>query len=147
MRTLLALILVTLLSVSPALAQSAGADEMKKLVQDLIAVYKTDLPKYFEYFAPDTRMWWPMGRVDKPRYQEMFAKRPPLVRAEVSEIEVLMAPSGDAAVTTYILTIQQDAQAPVMILQMTLNWFRREGKWQIVHLHYQPQREKKAPSQ
>jgi ketosteroid isomerase-like protein len=149
MRLLLATALLGVASVSAASAQTAGgADEIKKLVHTLTATYKTDLPGYFAYYAPDTQMWWPTGKVDKKGYEERTAKRPPLARAEASDIDVIMGPSGDSALAMYILTIQNNEQAPVRQLQMSLVWYKRAGKWQIVHLHFQPKPEPKPkPSQ
>jgi ketosteroid isomerase-like protein len=144
MRQLPLFMIVALITASDGtqrpVAGSGAEQEVRQLVSQLTASYKNDLPTYFSNYASDLTMWWPIGRVDKERYQKSTATRGDLEAAEVSDLHVQASPSGDAAVASYILTLKESPSSESRSYQMSVIWFRRDGKWQIVHLHYQPKR-------
>jgi ketosteroid isomerase-like protein len=143
MRKVLLLTACSVALASSVFAQSTPnarvEQEIREATLKLTAVYKNNLPAYFSQYADDTIMWWPQGRVDKAGYQKATANRPDFEVCEASDIRVQVSPAGDAAVSSYLLTLKDGRPNSVLRnTQMTLVWFLRDGKWQVVHLHHAP---------
>jgi ketosteroid isomerase-like protein len=128
-------------------AQQGGpATEIRDLTHAVNTAYAAnDLDKYFSYYADDLTQWWPSGRVSLASYRESwttFVKSGGRVEAAaVSDLEVQINPSGDTAIATYKLKVRTRSpkgEVREEENQETDVWFRRNGQWQIVHLHYSP---------
>ena len=111
-----------------------------------------DLPTYFACYAPDLTQWWPEGRVDLAKYDKdwhkFVADGGRVKSAEVSDLVVQMAPSGDAAVASYqlrVVTQQVDGKVTTDVAHETDVLFRRGGQWKVVHLHWSPRPEETKP--
>jgi ketosteroid isomerase-like protein len=127
-------------------AQRQPAAGIRDLTHAVNAAYAAnDLDKYFSYYADDLTQWWPSGRVSLASYRESwtkFVKSGGRVEAAVvSDLEVQLNPSGDTAIATYKLKVRTRSPKGEVTEeenQETDVWFRRNGRWQIVHLHYSP---------
>ena len=147
-RRALASLLVIAATTLPTAGQSGIADEIRELTMAVNAAYAAnDLDKYFSYYAADLTQWWPSGRVSLEAYRTQwtaFVKGGGRVEAaDVSDLQVQVDASGNTAVATYRLNVRtRSAKGEVSgeENQETDVWFRRDGRWQIVHLHYSPAR-------
>jgi ketosteroid isomerase-like protein len=148
--------IVTLLTVAvllgaAAMAQSATEKEIVDLEQKMNAAYAAnDLPTYFACYSPDFTQWLPEGRTDLPQYEKMwtaFIKSGGGVESDqISDMHVQLDPSGDTAVASYLLRVKtRSAKGEVTDeqFQETDVWFKRNGVWKVVHLHYSPAPKKK----
>lgn len=131
-----------------AVQPSAGAGAEAE-VRNFILTYNdyyaaNDLDRYFASFDPALTQWWPSGRVNLQTYDKMWrelvAKGGGTSKAVVSDLQVQVDPSGDAAVATYILEVtpRKNAEAAVERNQETDVLFKRDGQWKIVHVNYGP---------
>lgn len=136
---------VSLLMAVPALAQGGAAVEQQ--IRDLEAKYNAayaanDLPVYFDYLAPDFAQWLPSGRTDKASYQASWTRfitgGGKVQSVDLSEMQVKVSPSGDSAVASYLLKVKTQTARGVSdeTYQETDVWFKRDGAWKIVYLHY-----------
>jgi ketosteroid isomerase-like protein len=127
-------------------AQTDAAGDIRRLTADVNAAYaRNDLEKYFSYYADDLTQWWPSGRVGLASYRDSWTKFVKsgggIELAEVSDLQVQVDPSEDAAIATYLLRVRtRSATGKVSeeVNQETDVWTKRGGRWQIVHLHYSP---------
>src|ERR1022692_1248477 len=140
-------ILIGLTLVLPCLAQTSQAEkEILDLEQKMNASYAAnDLPSYFAYYAPDFTQWLPEGRTDLPQYEKMwtaFIKSGGGVESvRWSDMHVQIDPSGDRAVASYLLRVKTRSAKGVGSdenFQESDVWFKRNGEWKVVHLHYSP---------
>ena len=134
-----------LLMALPAAAQSPMAVEqqIRELEQKYNAAYAAnDLPTYFSYLADDFGQWLPSGRTDKASYQTSWTRfitgGGKVLSAELSDVQVKVSPSGDSAVVSYLLHVKTQASRGTSdeTYQETDVWFKRNGAWKIVYLHY-----------
>lgn len=118
-------------------------------VQRCLAAYRAnDLAAYFGCIADDaTVMIGGKGRANKAMYQAVW--RPVVeagggvVDAEVEDLQVRAAPSGDAGVATFFLNVsyrgivpgQPDAVVKKR-LAMTEAWFKTGDTWQLSHVDW-----------
>jgi ketosteroid isomerase-like protein len=127
-------------------AATNAEQEIRTLEQQMNDAYaKNDLQTYFSYYAQDFTQWLPEGRSDLDRYkrqwQAYIAAGNSVQAAEVRELLVRVAPSEDAAVASYILYVKTkgaDGKMSEEESQETDVWFRREGGWKVVALHFAP---------
>jgi ketosteroid isomerase-like protein len=104
-----------------------------------------DLPFYFAYYAPDFTQWLSEGRTGLPQYEKMWTA---LIKSgggvesvQLSDIRVQIDPSGDTAVASYLLCVKTRSAKGVVSdesFQESDVWFKRNGEWKVVHLHYSP---------
>lgn len=133
----------------PAAAQSPGAaaSEVESQIRDAEQKYNAayaanDLPAYFGYLAPDFAQWLPSGRTDKASYQQSWTRfitgGGKVLSAELSEMQIKAGPSGDSAVASYILSVKTQTARGVTDdkYQETDVWFKRDGAWKVIYLHY-----------
>lgn len=133
-------------------AASAGQDpNIEKEIRELTLKFNADyeannLPAYFAHYADDLTQWWPEGRVSladyKKQWQELIGKGGGVEQNVVSDLQVQVGPSGDTAVASYrveVVTRMANGERSRDSAMETDVWFKRNGKWQIVHLHYHPQ--------
>jgi ketosteroid isomerase-like protein len=135
------------LSTTPLLAQQS---DIQKEIQDLedkanAAYAANDLPAYFSYYAPDFTQWLPEGRTDLPEYVKMWTNNVKqggkILEDQVSDLHIQVGPSGDTAVASYLLHVKERTPKGEVndgAYQESDVWFKRDGVWKIVHLHYSP---------
>jgi ketosteroid isomerase-like protein len=134
------------LSAAPVHAQSAAEREIRDLEKNYNDAYAAnDLAAYFGYLAPDFAQWLPSGRTDKASYEASWTRYVKgggkVLEAEISELQVKIGPSGDSAVASYLLRVKTRSARGVEseeTNQETDVWFKRDGAWKIIYLHYSP---------
>ena len=60
---------------------------------------------------------------------------------QLSDMHVQIDPSGDTAVASYLLRVKTRSAKGVLSdenFQESDVWFKRNGEWKVVHLHYWP---------
>jgi ketosteroid isomerase-like protein len=130
-----------------AIAQSTGVEQqIRELEQKMNDAYgKNDLPTYFSYYAPDFVQWLPEGRTDLEKYKkdwtEYIKKGNQVQEVKLKDVTVRVGPSQDSAVFAYILYVKTkmaDGKVTEEENQETDVWFKRQGEWKVVALHYSP---------
>jgi ketosteroid isomerase-like protein len=134
-------------------AESAGAveKEIAALEKTFNALYAAnDLTPYFAFYAKDLTQFLPEGRTDLATYQKdwtaYIAAGNRTEAAEISDLHVQVGPSGDTAVASYLLHVKSrtaKGEESDEYFQESDVFFKREGAWKIVHLHYSPAPKKK----
>ena len=128
-------------------SKAAGVDaeqQIRALEQKMNDAYgRNDLAAYFAYYAPDFVQWLPEGRTDLAKYKKDWTE---YVNAgnkvqgvEIRDAVVRVSPSGDAAVFAYLLSVKTklaDGKITEEQNQETDVWFKRDGAWKVVALHY-----------
>jgi ketosteroid isomerase-like protein len=145
MKLMSAFILIAFLSASASAAENEAVEkEIRDLVLKFNAEYeKNNLDAYFSYYADDLTQWWPEGRVTldeyKKQWHELIANGGGVDKNVVSDLKVQVGPSGDTAVATYKVDVVirgADGERSNETAMETDVWFKRGGKWKVVHLHY-----------
>jgi ketosteroid isomerase-like protein len=150
MLSAVAVVLATLMSVPCSAQQSETEKRILDLEQKMNAAYAAnDLPAYFAYYAPDFTQWLPQGRTDLPQYEKMWTSfihsGGKVQLAEPLDMHLQVNPSGDTVVASYLLHVKtQSPQGKVSDenFQESDVWFKRNGGWKVVHLHYSPAHKK-----
>ena len=65
---------------------------------------------------------------------------------QLSDMHVQIDPSRDTAVASYLLRVKTRSAKGVVSdenFQESDVWFKRNGEWKVVHLHYSPAPKKK----
>jgi len=127
-------------------------DQIRDLEEKINAAYAAnDLPLYFSFYANDFSQWLPEGRTDLPTYQKDWTKfiqgGARVQAATLSDLLIQVGPSGDTAVASYILHVRiRNAKGEVSEEdnQESDVFFKRNGTWKIVFLHYSSAPKKKA---
>ena len=110
-----------------------------------------DLPTYFAFYSKDFTQWLPEGRTDLPQYEKMWTgfikSGGAVVSDEISDMHIQIGPSGDTAVASYLLHVKtrspKKKEVADEVFQESDVWFKRDGAWKVVHLHYSPAHNKK----
>jgi len=130
---------------APSVAQQSTTEkEIVDLENKMNAIYAAnDLPNYFAYYALDFTQWLPKGRTDLPQYKKMwtaFIHGGGRIESNViSDMHVQIGPAGDTAVASYLAHVKTRSQKGKVsdeTFHETDVWFKRDGNWKIVHLHY-----------
>lgn len=136
------------------LAAAAAQADVEKEVRDAetrfnAAYAANDMKAYWEFYDEGVTQWWPEGRVTLPAYKQQWTKLladgGKVLENTLSDMVVQVSPSGDAAVASYalrVVTRQPDGSVTKERAQETDVWFKRNGRWRVVHLNYQPRPEK-----
>lgn len=154
MRSSIAVLLavVSLVLVMRCAAQQSQAEkEILDLEDKMNAIYAAnDLPSYFAYYADDFTQWLPEGRTDLPQYKKewtAFIQGGGRIESnQISDMHVQIGPRGDTAVASYLAHVKTRSQKGKVsdeTFHETDVWFKRDGTWKIVHLHYSPAPQKK----
>jgi ketosteroid isomerase-like protein len=137
--------LATGLFVRQMASKPAGVEqEIQDLEVKINAIYATnDLPAYFAAYAPDVTQWLPEGRTDlaayKKEWTDYIAAGNKVQSAEFTDLHIQVSPSQDAAVASYLLHVKTklaDGKITDEDNQETDVFFKRNGAWKIVELHY-----------
>lgn len=153
-RSVLAALLavVSFASVVPCVAQQSQAEkEILDLEAKMNAAYAAnDLPTYFAYYADDFTQWLPEGRTDLPQYKkewtEFIRSGGKIESDQISDMHVQVGPARDTVVASYLLHVRTRSpkgQVSDEDFQESDVWFKRDGVWKVVHLHYSPASKKK----
>lgn len=135
--------LLTLLAAAGA-AQQSTVKEIEELEVAFNEAYeRNELDAYFSYFADDVTMWFESGRVNLADYKKDWYA---LIKAgggvekfALSDMRVQFSGGGDVAIATYrldVLTRHADGRKVKEQAWETDVWFKRDGKWKLVHAHY-----------
>ena len=136
----------------PCFAQSSDPEnEIRELEDKMNAAYAAnDLPTYFGYYADDFTQWLPEGRTDLPQYKKewtAFISRGGKVESDqISDMHIQVGPSGDTVVASYLLSVKTRSPKGVVSnedFHESDVWFKRNGTWKVVHLHYSAAPKKK----
>jgi ketosteroid isomerase-like protein len=127
-------------------AATKAEQEIRTLEQRMNEAYaKNDLQTYFNFYAQDFTQWLPEGRTDLETYKRQWmayvSAGNSVQAAEVRELLLRVAPSEDAAVASYILYVKTkaaDGKITEEESQETDVWFKRDGAWKVVALHFAP---------
>lgn len=142
-------------SASAAADPAATEAEVRSFIEQYNADYgANDLDKYFTSFAPDLTQWWPSGRVDLKTYEtgwrKNIAEGGGNAKVAVTDLQIQVDPTGDAAVATYILEVtprvKGEPQTTIERNQETDVLFKRDGQWKVVHVNYGPAADPKKPA-
>ncbi|HEY7352812.1 MAG TPA: DUF4440 domain-containing protein [Terriglobales bacterium] len=135
----------------PCFAQQSEIEkQIQNLEEKMNAAYAAnDLPTYFSYYSSDFTQWLPEGRTDLPQYEKMWTAfihgGGKVQLAEPLDMHLQVNPSGDTVVASYLLHVKtQSPKGKVSDenYQESDVWFKRDGEWKVVHLHYSPSKKK-----
>ncbi len=146
-RNAVVFMLMSLTLALPCAAQQSQTEkEIRDLEEKMNASYAAnDLSTYFAYYAPDFTQWLPEGRTDLPQYEKEwteFIKSGGRIESDqISDMHLQINPSGNTAVASYLLRVKTRSAKGVVSdenFQESDVWFKRNGEWKVVHLHYSP---------
>ena len=127
-----------------AAQQSQTEKEILDLEQKMNAAYAAnDLPAYFAYYADDFTQWLPEGRTDLPQYKKQWTKfiqsGGKVESDKISDMHIQLSPAGDTVVASYLLNVKTRSPKGEVSdedFHESDVWFKRDGTWKVVHLHY-----------
>jgi ketosteroid isomerase-like protein len=127
-------------------AQSKAKQEVDRSVHEIVVAYeKNDLDKYFSYYDDGLLICCLRGEPwSKQAYydlwKELIAKGGGVAKAEVTNLEIRVSPSADAAVAFYqmpvIRRMPAAGQDPNVTYNMTEVWMKSAGKWHVQSLAF-----------
>jgi ketosteroid isomerase-like protein len=116
------------------------------------AYESNDLEAYWSFYAPEMTQFYPQGRLDLADYQKYWNQHVGegnlLTEVKMEDAVYHVGPSGDAAVVHYRVSIRTrhpDESIGEERAQETDVLFKRDGRWQVVHMHYSPARDGARP--
>jgi ketosteroid isomerase-like protein len=133
-------------SPTPPLPTSGPGKEVRDAIEKLSRAYgANDHETYFSLYAPELTWWGPGGRSDKEAYRkswgESVANTGGLASAENEDLRIQVAPHNDLAAASYLLKVTRknpgENRPANVAYEMSPTLVKRDGKWQIVHLHFQ----------
>jgi len=131
-------------------AAGNAEQEIRGLEQKMNDAYaRNDLPAYFSYYAHDFVQWLPEGRTDLEKCRKDWTAYVgagnKVQGVELRDVVVRVGPSADTAAVAYILYVKTklaDGKITEEENQETDVWFKRNGEWKVVALHYSPVQKK-----
>lgn len=124
-------------------------DDIAIQVRALIDAYRAnDLTAYFGAIADDaTVLIGGKGRADKQMYERMWTSvieaGGGVVSAEIGDLQVRTAASGDAGVATFMMEVTyrglvpgDPAQLVERKLALTEVWFKAGDRWSVAHMDW-----------
>lgn len=107
------------------------------------AYVNNDLETYWSFYADDLSQLWDTGPVTLEQYKRdwtaLVAAGGGVVSARSEDMRVRIGPTGDTAIATYLMTARyrgaKGNESEGRFYETDV-WFRREGRWQIVHYHF-----------
>jgi ketosteroid isomerase-like protein len=129
--------------------RAAKEKEVAATVHDLVDAYsKNDYERYFGHMHDNVAIWaaGDVERWTKKKYYDMWKanieKGGGITKAAVADLRVQMSPSGDAAISTYLMPMTsriapgappgpdgKPRQANEIQAIMSAVWFQQNGKW------------------
>lgn len=149
MRRLLNLALALFVFASAPVALSSP-DAMAQVREAVVAFndayQRNDLDTYFAFYADDATLIFDSGRVVLDDYRkdwyQLIADGGGVESNVVSDIQIRLGPSGDAAVASYQLEVRTRYPDDTIVIEYaweTEAWFHSGDGWQIAHLQYTTQ--------
>ena len=141
----LAMAMGTAAAASPAgAAHTVTETRIRRLEAAVNAAYAAnDLPTYFSFYADDLRALFAEGPTTLPAYKAEWTafinSGGAIVGFKDSGMHVQVSPGGDAAVASYLAAVitrfpgKGDVRSSYSETDV---WFRRDGRWKIVEIHY-----------
>jgi ketosteroid isomerase-like protein len=129
------------------LATTAAVEkEIRSLEEKMNGAYeKNDLSAYFHYYAADFVQWLPEGRTDLEKYKKdwtaYIGAGNTVQKVDIRDLVVKVDASEDSAVASFVLYVKTklaDGKVTEEENQETDIWFKRNGAWKVVALHYSP---------
>ena len=125
-------------------ARSDVEQEALDFVKSLTDVYRAnDVDGYLGHYAKNLTWWGPGGRSSWDAYHESWTKNVAttggVASAELSDEQVHVSSSGDAAVVSFLWTndyFGEGGSVRTSRFQMSTSLMKRDGNWKIVHLHF-----------
>ena len=129
---------------------AAAETEVRDTISRLVNAYgANDLDTYFSFFADDMTVWWGVeGRNDRPTPKDAYVRSwPNFVKktgghesCRSADVRIQVAPSADAAVSSYELTCifktAPSGSSREATYEMTAVLFRRSDRWEVVHFNW-----------
>jgi ketosteroid isomerase-like protein len=134
---------------APPAAKSATARD--RVVAEIIefedrfnkAYEANDMKTYWGFYADDMTQYWQEGRLDLADYRKFWEKELAegirMLEVRTADMVIHVGPALDSAVAAYrIFTKMRRADGSVAESwnQETDVLFKRDGRWQVVHMHY-----------
>ena len=125
-------------------ANTALEKEIATLEQSFNAAYlANDVPKYFAYYADDLVALFPEGPTDLKAYRadwtQFIGKGNKIILNTLSDLLVRVSPAGDEATASYAVALDTrlaDGKVTHEHFFETDIWLKRNGHWQVAHVHY-----------
>jgi ketosteroid isomerase-like protein len=148
-RVVFAVVVISCAIVRVGAQPSKAEQEIRDAVKQIVAAYgANDVEKYFSFYAPDmtvlraTGRWTTQGYHE--RWKQVVGSGGGVASADVVDLQVQLSPAGDSAVASYQMPVKPryasaeaaKGQPTEIIYYMTDVYFRRNGRWEIVHLHW-----------
>jgi ketosteroid isomerase-like protein len=127
-------------------AQSKARRDVDRSVHEIVVSYeKNDLDKYFSYYDDNMLICCLRGEPwSKQAYYELWkqliANGGGVAKAEVTNLEIRISPSADAAIAFYQMPVVRRmpaaGQDPNVTYNMTEVWMKSAGKWHVEGLAF-----------
>ncbi len=129
-------------------AETADLVKADKEVRDAVIAFNrayelNDLNAYFRFYQNDATLWFNQDFVTAESYKkdwyQLVESGGGVEKNIVSDLEVKVSPTADAAVSAYRLEVQTrmpDGQITRDLSQESDTWFKTDGEWRIAHIHY-----------
>jgi ketosteroid isomerase-like protein len=125
-------------------SEPSAASEIETLEVAFNQAYeRNDLDLYFSFYAEDVTMWFESGRVALADYRKdwhaLIQGGGGVEKNAISDLKVQVSPGGDVAIATYALEVLTRQLGGKKIKEQAWEtdvWFKRDGKWKLVHVHY-----------
>lgn len=129
---------------SPNASKDETAAEVRAFVERFNQAYESnDLAAYWQFYAPEMTQFYPQGRLDLPDYRAYWEKHVAegnrLKEVKIEDLVIHVGPSNDSAAVHYrifVRTHHPDGSEAQERAQESDVLFRRDGRWQVVHMHY-----------
>lgn len=134
------------LAAAGAGAREKALAEVRGFTDRFNAAYESnDLKVYWEFYADDMTQYWEEGRLDIRDYRKYWEKQladgTRIVEVKTADPVFHISAENDAAVVAYRIytkMLRPDGTTTASWHQETDVLFKRNGRWQVVHLHDSP---------
>jgi ketosteroid isomerase-like protein len=107
------------------------------------AYRENDLETYWSFYADDLTQIWDTGYVSFEQYKQDWTALVEggggVMDSRSQDVRVHVGPAGDTAIVTYLAIARYrgtNGNETEGRFYETNVWFRRDGRWQIVHYHF-----------
>lgn len=107
------------------------------------AYESNDLDTYWAFYADDLTQFLDSGRLTLDEYKKewtaMVEGGGSVLESRTEDVRVRISPMGDAAIVTYPVFLRYrgtDGIESADPYYETNVWFRQDGGWKLVHLHF-----------